>query len=113
MYKYPSADALGVLTEMQKNLATVHRPPLILLGLLPGPTGPGPDMLMFQIAISGNWVEVSRDDTMAADAVIVSTYSSGLQMLPEVSLPVSICLKRGSAAYFMHHIRSGLRNSSS
>ena len=37
----------GVLTEMQKNLATVQRPPLILLGLLLGPTGPGPDMLVF------------------------------------------------------------------
>lgn len=45
-YKYSSSDALGVLTEMQKNLATVQRPPLILLGLLLGPTGPGPDMLV-------------------------------------------------------------------
>ena len=50
-----------VLTEMQKNLATVQRPPLILLGLLLGPTGPGPDMLVFQIAVSGRWVAASPD----------------------------------------------------
>ena len=61
MYKYQSADALGVLTEMQKNLATVQRPPLILLGLLLGPTGPGPDML-YQSAVCANWFEVSADN---------------------------------------------------
>ena len=46
---------------------------------------------------------------MAVTAMIVSTYAPGLQMLPEVSLPVSTCSKRGSTACFMHHIRSGLR----
>ena len=53
-YNYQSADALGVLTEMQKNLATVQRPPLILLGLLLGPTGPGPDMLVYPSAVFGH-----------------------------------------------------------
>lgn len=31
---------------------------------------------------------------MAADAVLVSIYASGWQMLPELSLPAIMCVKR-------------------